>query len=80
MEIDKTDRQYTVKGGKTFLGRMFAYQKETGAAIKDIMKMPYIQFVIGMLDAPSIQYAKKEEIKEAKTAKEEIDIIKKALG
>lgn len=39
------------------------------------MDMPYIRFIIGMLDAPAIDYDKKEEtnqVKKTKTAAEEI--------
>ncbi len=51
---------------------------------KQINKIPYIQFVIGMLDAPSIDYdSKKKEKKKGKTpktAKEEVNTVINALG
>lgn len=75
MEVDKTARKYSVKGGKTILGRIFEYQKETGLSPKEIMKLPYIFFVISMVDAPQIDYEskdKKAEIAKPKTADEEI--------
>ena len=38
----------------------------------DIMKLPYIAFVLGMLDAPQIDYdSKKEKTKTPQTAEEE---------
>lgn len=50
---------------------------------REIMKLPYIQFVIGMLDAPSIDYenrkVKKEETKPA-TADQQVAAIMSALG
>ena len=44
--------------------------------------MPYILFVIGMMDAPSIDYDKKERKKKKtpKTAKGEVDAVINALG
>ncbi len=84
MEIDKDERKYTIKGGKTFLGRLFAYQEKTGMSPKEIMKIPYILFVIGMLDAPSIDYdkknSKKKKKKSPKTAKGEVNAVINALG
>lgn len=73
MENVKSKKQYSVIGGKTILGKIFAYQKETGMSVKNIMKLPYIMFVIGMLDAPQIDYEnKREKINEPKTKEEEI--------
>lgn len=40
------------------------------------MKMPYIQFVIGMLDAPQIDYDSKEkEVIKAETEEEELKAL-----
>lgn len=51
---------------------------------KQIMKIPYVLFVIGMLDAPSIDYdSKKKEKKKKKTpktAKGEVNAVINALG
>lgn len=47
-------------------------------SVNEILKMPYIFFVIGMLDAPSIDYDKKkkdEKIISPKTAQEEMNAI-----
>lgn len=83
MEINVDENKYTVKGGNTFLGKMFSYQERTGMSPKDILKLPYIQFVIGMLDAPQIDYeSKKEKNKDKKnmTPEEELAVIAGALG
>lgn len=83
MEADKSPGKYLVKGGNTILGRIFAYQERTGAAIKDIMSMPYIQFVIGMADAPQIDYEtkdKKDETFTPKNAQEESTSLRGFLG
>jgi len=85
LEADKSSRKYAVKGGNTILGRVFAYQERTGAAIKDIMSMPYIQFVIGMADAPQIDYEtkdkkEKDEIYIPKNAQEESKSLRGFLG
>lgn len=39
---------------------------------KEIMKLPYITFVIGMFDAPHVDYDKKEKVKQPQTKEEEI--------
>ena len=76
MELDNTKGQYSVKGGKTIIGRIFAYQEKTGMGIKDILKIPYITFVIGMLDAPSVDYdSKKEKVNTPKTKQDEINAL-----
>ena len=50
-------------------------------SIKSIMKIPYVMFVLGMLDAPQINYdSKKEEISTPKTAEDEAAAIVSALG
>lgn len=74
MEVDKTKRKYTIKGGHTILGRIFEYQKETGLSPESIMKLPYIFFVISMADAPQIDYETKDKktVIEPKTQEEEI--------
>jgi len=81
LEIDNKGGQHAIKGGKTFLGRLFAYQEKTGMGIKEIMKLPYILFVIGMLDAPSIDYESKKtkEYNTPNTAEEEINAVTNAL-
>lgn len=78
MEIDKDEvRKYKVKGGKTILGKLFAYQERTGLAPKEILKLPYIQFVLGMLDAPQVDYGNEKEKKKIGklTPKEEMAAI-----
>lgn len=67
LEINEDEGQYSIKGGKTILGRIFSYQERTGASLEEIYRMPYIQFVIGMLDAPSVEYDKKEKKKDAES-------------
>ncbi len=48
---------------------------------EDILKLPYITFVLGMLDAPQIDYDKKEkEIHEPKTAGDEANSLIGALS
>ena len=82
MEADNSTRQYVVKGGKTFLGAMFAYQERTGMTPKEILKLPYIQFVIGMVDCPQVDYEsknKKEETNVPRTVEEEITALTRAL-
>ena len=44
------------------MGRLFSYQERTGASLHEIMNMPYIQFIIGMVDCPHIDYDTKKEI------------------
>jgi len=78
LEIDKTPGQHTIKGGRTILGKIFAYQERTSASLNEINNMPYIQFVIGMLDAPSIDWEKKKE-KKIETAEDEVNAIMNAL-
>lgn len=81
MEIDKSEGSYAVKGGKTILGKIFQYQEKTGMPVKDIMKLPYIFFVIGMLDAPAIDYdKKKQKTYTPETGKDEINAFMGFLG
>jgi hypothetical protein len=85
LEIDKSKGQYAVKGGRTIIGRIFAYQEKTGMSIKEILKLPYVMFVIGMLDAPAIDYESKEEKEKdtlisPKDANSEINALIGALG
>ena len=61
METPKDAGKYTVKGGRTFIGRMFQYQEKTGMTPKQIGQLPYIMFVLGMLDAPQIDMKEKNE-------------------
>lgn len=49
--------------------------------MKEILELPYIQFVIGMADAPQICYKKKEDdVILTNSAEEEILAVTKALG
>jgi hypothetical protein len=81
LEIDESSGQYVVKGGKTILGRIFAYQEKTGMSLKEVLKMPYIMFVISMLDAPSIDYeSKKRKTNSLKDADAEMALISGALS
>ena len=76
MDVDKTEGQYTVKGGRTFIGKMFSYQERTGMSPGQILKLPYILFVLGMYDAPSIDYETKKEKKlKPTTAEEQVNSI-----
>ena len=65
MDINKEDGQYTVKGGKTIIGKIHEYQKNTGASLRETLDLPYIFFVLSMADAPYLD--KKEEKKKVKT-------------
>ena len=47
---------------------------------KEIMKIPYVLFVIGMLDAPSIDYDSKKKGKTPESAEQEINTVINALG
>jgi hypothetical protein len=82
LEGSKSKRQYSVIGGKTILGKIFAYQEKTGMSVKDILKTPYIMFVIGMLDAPQVDYDSKTKDKTTtpKTAEDEAASLVGALG
>lgn len=77
MEIVTKKRKYTVKGGKTILGSLFSYQERTGMALSGILRLPYIYFVLGMIDAPYIEYdeLEKEEVHTPKTVEEEISSL-----
>ena len=83
MEVDKLEGQYTIKGGKTILGKIFAYQEKTGQSVHEILRMPYVQFVLSMLDVPTVDYAskgtKKDNVKKPQTQEEEINLIAAAL-
>ena len=51
--------------------------------VEQIMKLPYILFVVGMLDAPSIDFdnkKEKEKVNTPKSADEEIAAITGALN
>lgn len=87
MEFDTAKPEYTIKGGRTILGRIFAYQEKTGMPPNEILKMPYIQFVLGMLDAPQVDYESKKKTKDKKdinretmTDEDEIASVMLALG
>ena len=79
MELDQSSGSYAVKGGKTILGRIFAYQEKTGTPYNEVLELPWITFVLSMLDAPSIDYdskKKEEKTNTPKTAKEEADALR----
>lgn len=63
LEKPKDKGQYSIIGGKTILGRIFQYQEKTGMNYNDILELPYITFVLGMADAPQIDYDTKIETK-----------------
>jgi hypothetical protein len=46
---------------------------------KEIMRMPYITFVLGMLDAPQVDYESKKE-KKIETAADQIAAFTGAFG
>jgi len=85
LEFNHEEGPYLVKGGKTIIGRIFQYQEKTGMTPAQILKLPYIQFVLGMLDAPSIDYSSKKEkatkpkVNTPKTADDEINAVIAAL-
>lgn len=83
MEFDNSSGQHAVKGANTILGKVFAYQEKTGMPPEQIMKLPYVMFVIGMLDAPSVNYNDKkdeEKTNKPKTAGEEMNAVAGLLG
>ena len=82
MEKSASKGQHPVIGGKTIIGRIFAYQEKTGMSIKDIMRTPYIMFVLGMVDAPSIDYSKdkSEDTTTITGAQEQANALKNFLG
>jgi len=52
------------------MGYLFAYQKETGMGLEEIMKTSWLMIVLGMLTAPSIDYkARKKESTDKNTLK-----------
>ena len=78
MEAPKDAGKYAVKGGRTFIGRMFQYQEKTGMTPKQIGQLPYIMFVLGMLDAPQIDMKEKNEdvkLNVPKTPEEEMNAL-----
>lgn len=80
MEVTKTTNEYTITGGKTIIGKIFSYQEKTGMSPAEIMKLPYIMFVLGMYDAPQIDYSSKDENKKPKTPKTIADEIALVTG
>lgn len=82
LENDKSKGKYTVKGGKTILGRIFSYQEKTGQDWESILDMPYIRIVIAMLDAPSIDYDKDSNSKfiSPDSAEDEVNLFLSAFG
>jgi len=69
LEKSNDKRSYDIKGGKLIQGKIFAYQEKTGMSYNEIMKLPYITFVLGMLDAPQVDYDSKKETPKAKNKK-----------
>ena len=70
LEISETEQP--IRGGKTWIGKLFSYQERTGLSIDKILKIPYIMLIVGMLDAPSIDFEKnKKEGVKIKTAQDE---------
>ena len=57
------------------MGRLFAYQEKTGMGIEEIMRTPWLLIVLGMMDAPSIDYKEKKEnkIMKAESAEEQMN-------
>lgn len=88
MAPDKTEKKYVVKGGRTILGKIFTYQEKTGMSIGDILKLPYIFFVIGSLDSVQIDYEETRKInkdeknasKKEETAEEQMKKFANAFG
>jgi len=79
LESPESERQYNIIGGKTILGKIFTYQEKTGMPYKEILKLPYIAFVIGMLDAPQIDY-KSKKVKKTDSASDQIAAFHGAFG
>ena len=83
LEVTETTNEYTITGGKTIIGKIFSYQEKTGMSPAEIMKLPYIMFVLGMYDAPQIDYSSKDEKKKKpkppKTIADEIALVTGAL-
>lgn len=83
LEVTETTNEYTITGGKTIIGKIFSYQEKTGMSPAEIMKLPYIMFVLGMYDAPQIDYSSKEDKnkkpKTPKTIADEIALVTGAL-
>lgn len=80
MEVTETTNEYTITGGKTIIGKIFSYQEKTGMSPAEIMKLPYIMFVLGMYDAPQIDYSSKDEKKKPKTPETMADEIALVTG
>lgn len=76
LERPKEKRKYKIVGGKIIFGKIFEYQTKTSMPYNDIMKLPYIAFILGMLDAPQVDYdSEKEDIKKPQTKEEEIAVM-----
>jgi len=56
LEAPESEGSHAIIGGKTILGKIFAYQEKTGASYEEVLALPYVQFVIGMADAPHVDY------------------------
>lgn len=85
METSTKERQYSIKGGRTIIGYIFAYQEKTGSSYQEVLKMPWLSLVIGMMDAPSIDYdsgskEEKEKTLKADTVEEEVANIQAIFG
>lgn len=71
MERPKTKGDCDIIGGKTILGKIFQYQEKTGMSYDEVLKLPYITFVLGMADAPQIDYDSKKEKKTKRESKKQ---------
>lgn len=68
MEPSKDEKSYSIKGGKTIIGSIGAYQEKFGGSDIAILKMPYLMFILKMIDTPSIDYNSKKKKKVKKQA------------
>lgn len=81
MEKPKNAGSHDIVGGKTILGKIFQYQEKTGMSYNDILKLPYIVFVLCMADAPQVDYdSKKDKKKVPETQQDEVNSVLAALG
>lgn len=79
METAKSKGRHNIKGGVTILGKIFAYQQTTGQKWDDILRMPYIAFVLAMADAPAVDYEDQKnssvKVKDHETAEDELNTM-----
>ena len=69
MERPEEEGKYNIIGGKTILGKIFQYQEKTGMSYNEVLKLPYIIFVLGMADAPQVDYSSSTNKKKTKKKK-----------